>query len=294
MRIVEIGHQGVGKTTFMASMYECLQQSMEGFTLRATHKKDHNRLIKLARKIKQGRYPAPTDQRSEYHFYLQYHNKDIFPFTWADYRGGAIRETQKSEQARLLKKDLQQADGILMFCDCQALVERDLRRNQIGRMSTLITNGLNNLDRPLGLAVVLTKADLVDGLDEDDLKPLEGLAKAVEVSELIASMVIPVACGAETINVQIPPLFVLYISVYLQANHLAQEIEEHRKMAEYYERQTYGLGGFLQELWDTIQDNTTYREMAQQRLEKAAIKYKELEPFVEPVEALGKYLSIVE
>jgi Double-GTPase 2 len=294
MRIVEIGHEGVGKTTFMASMYECLQKSIEGFTLRATDSKDHNRLIKLARDIERGRYPAPTDQRSEYYFSLRYHNKDIFPFTWADYRGGSIRETQESEQARLLQKDLQQADGILMFCDCQALAKRDMRRNQIGRMSALITNGLKNLNRPIGLAVVLTKADLVDGLDEDDLKPLEGLAKAVEISEFITSMIIPVACGTETVNVQIPPLFVLYIGVYLKANHLAKEIEEHRKMADYYERQTYGLGGFLQELWDTIQGNTTYREMAQQRLEKAALKYKDLEAFVEPVKALGKYLSIVE
>lgn len=294
MRIVEIGHEGVGKTTFMASMYGFLQQPIEGFTLRATDSKDHNRLIKLAREIEQGRYPAPTDQRSEYNFSLQFQKKDIFPFTWADYRGGAIRETRDSEQAQLLQKDLQEADGILMFCDCQAMVKRNPRRNQIGRMSALITNGLKNLDRPIGLAVVLTKADLVDRLDDDDLKPLEGLAKAVEVSELIASRIIPVACGTETVNVQIPPLFVLYIGVYLQANHLAKEIEEHRKKAEYYERKTYGLGGFLEELWDTLQGNTTYREMAQQRLEKAAIKYKDLEAFVEPVKALGKYLSIVE
>ncbi|MBW4596221.1 MAG: GTPase domain-containing protein [Brasilonema angustatum HA4187-MV1] len=294
MRIVEIGHEGVGKTTFMASMYGTLQKGIEGFSLRATHLNDHNRLIKLFKKIKQNKYPAPTDQRHEYQFYLQYQGKDIFPFTWADYRGGAIRETQDSEQARLLQKDLQQADGVLIFCDCQALVQKDARRNQIGRMAALITNALRNIERPIGLAIVLTKADLVDELSEDDLKPFEGLAKAIKVSEHITSMMIPITCGPEPMNVQIPLLFVLYIGVYLQANYLAKEINEHQQMAEYYEKQTYGFGGFVQELWDIFQGNTTYREMSQESLEKAIAKYNELEPLIEPVEALQTYLSFNE
>jgi GTPase SAR1 family protein len=294
MRIVEIGHEGVGKTTFMASMYGTLQKSIEGFSLRATHVNDHNRLIKLSIDIKQKNYPTPTDQRQEYKFYLQYQNKDIFPFTWADYRGGAIRETQDSEQARLLQKDLQQADGILIFCDCQALVQRDSRKNQIGRMTALITNALKNIERPIGLAVVLTKADLVNELNEDDFKIFEGLSKAIKASTYIASMMIPVACGPEPINVELPLLFVLYIGVFIQANYLTKEINEHKQMAEYYEKQTYGFGGFVQELWDIFQGNTTYREMSQESLEKATTKYKELEPLIEPVEALKKYLSISE
>ncbi|NEP62336.1 MAG: GTPase domain-containing protein [Symploca sp. SIO2G7] len=294
MRIVEIGHEGVGKTTFMACMYNTLQQEIGGFTLRETQTSDHQRLVRLATEIERGKYPTPTDQRSEYNFYLQYQRKDIFPFTWADYRGGAIRETQSSQQARLLQQDLQQADGILMFCDCQALVKRDARRNQIGRMTALITNALKNLDRPIAFATILTKADLVNELREEDLSPLQGLAEAIKVSKFIASTIIPVACGTESSNVHIPPLFVLYIGVCLQAGHLSKEIEDYQRMATYYEQQTYGLGGFLNELWDTIQGNTTYRDMSQQKIQQALSKYKELEKFIEPVEALEKYLSINE
>ncbi|MBC1238344.1 TRAFAC clade GTPase domain-containing protein [Nostoc sp. 2RC] len=294
MRIVEIGHEGVGKTTFMASMYGILHKGIEGFSLRAIHINDHNRLIKLAKNIEQNKYPAPTDQRQEYQFYLQYQGQDFFPFTWADYRGGAIRETQDSEQARLLQKDLQQADGVLVFCDCQALVQKDARRNQIRRMTALMTNALKNIERPIGLAVVLTKADLVDEINEDHLQPFEGLTKAIEVSEYIASMRIPIACGCEPINVPIPLLFVLYVGIYIQANYLGQEIEQHQQMAKYYEQQTHGFGGFVQELWDIVQGNTTYREMSQESLEKAIAKYKELEPLIAPVEALEKYLSLGE
>jgi len=290
MRIVEIGHEGVGKTTFMASMYKALQSEIEGFSLRAGQIDEHHRLLKLANDIERSKYPAPTDQRSEYKFYLQYQKKDIFPFIWADYRGGSIRETKDSEQARLLQKDLEQSDGILVFCDCQALAARNQRRNQIGRMTALITNALKSLERPIALAVVLTKADLVDELNEDDLQPLDGLAEAVKASELIVSRMIPVACGPNPINVHIPLLFVLYIGVYLQSVYLSKQIQEHKDMANYYESKTYGLGGFLQEFWDTVQGNTTYREKAQSRINQAKAKYKELEAFTEPVEALRKYL----
>jgi signal recognition particle receptor subunit beta len=291
MRIVEIGHSGVGKTTFMASMYSTMQVGIEGFKLRATQSSDHSRLLTLSQSICRGNYPTPTDQRSEYNFHLQYQGKDIFPFIWADYRGGAIRETKDSQQAKLLQQDLKQADGILMFCDCQALVQRDTRRNQISRMTSLITQSLGDLDHPIALVVILTKADLVDGIDEDDLKPLEGLAQALQASDLISSTLVPVACGPDPQNVAIPLLFTLYVGVSLQASHLAQEIKTQQSLADYYIQKTHGIGGFLQEAWDSLAGSVTYRDMANSRLNQAAAKYKELSVLLEPVAKLEKYLS---
>jgi len=291
MRIVEIGHSGVGKTTFMASMYSTMQAGIEGFKLRTAQNSDHSRLLNLSQAIRRGNYPTPTDQRSEYDFYLQYQGKDIFPFIWADYRGGAIRETKDSQQAKLLQQDLKQADGILMFCDCQALVQRDTRRNQISRMTSLITHALGDLDHPIALVVVLTKADLVDGIDDDDLKPLEGLAQALQASELIASTLVPVACGPDPQNVAIPLLFTLYFGVSLQASHLAQEINAHQSLADYYTQKTHGIGGFLQETWDSLTGSATYRDLANSKINQAVAKYKELEILIEPVAKLEKYLS---
>jgi signal recognition particle receptor subunit beta len=291
MRIVEIGHSGVGKTTFMASMYSTMQTDIEGFKLRATQSSDHTRLVKLSHSIHHGNYPTPTDQRSEYSFYLQYQGKDIFPFIWADYRGGAIRETKDSQQAKLLQQDLKQADGILMFCDCEALVKRDTRRNQISRMTSLITHALGDLDHPIALVVILTKADLVDGIDDEDLKPLEGLAQALQASELIASTLVPVACGPEPQNVAIPLLFSLYFGVSLQVRHLAQEIETHKSLADHYTQKTHGVGGFLRETWDSLAGNPTYRDMANSKINQVVAKYKELEVLIEPVTKLEKYFS---
>ncbi|MEC4818425.1 MAG: hypothetical protein SAK29_34915 [Scytonema sp. PMC 1069.18] len=295
LRIVEVGHTGVGKTTYMASMYGALQNKIEGFSLRAIDRSDHSRLLKIATAIQQGKYPSPTDQRSEYNFYLQYQGKDIFRFCWADYRGGAIRETQDSEQARLLLQDLREADGVLMFCDCQALARRDRRTNQIGRMISLMNNALQNLERPLALGVVLTKTDLVEevkGLEEIILEPFQGLFQAIDANDKIAATIIPVACGTELLNVEIPVLFALLVGVNTQVARLSKEMDEHKKMAEYYESQTHGIGGFLREAWDELVGNTTYREMAQSRYAQVQSKYKELEPIIEPVKALNKYLCL--
>jgi len=278
-------------------MYAGLQKGIEGFSLKAIDHSDHTRLLNLARAIQQGKYPVPTDQRREYNFYLQYQGKDIFPFCWADYRGGAIRETQDSEQARLLLQDLREADGVLMFCDCQALARRERRTNQIGRMISLMNNALQNLERPLALGVVLTKTDLVEeveGLEEIILEPFQGLFQAINANNMVASTIIPVACGTELLNVEIPVLFALIGGVNAQVARLSEEMDEHQKMAEYYESQTYGIRGFLREAWDELLGNTTYSEMAQNRYAQAHNKYKELQPIIEPVKALNKYLCLDE
>jgi len=269
IKIVELGHTGVGKTTYMATMYEALQKGIEGFTLRAINPSEHDRLVTLARKIKYGIYPFPTDQRSEYKFYLQYKGKDVFQFNWADYRGGAIIERQDSIDTQHLLKDIKQADGIMMFCDAQALARGDRRTNQIGRMASLLNNAINQgLTKPISLAIVLTKADLVGEINDSILSPLNGLIKAMEVSKFIKGKIFPVACGRESINVELPVLFALHTGVCLQKDYLAQEIKEHQEMTEYYLEQTKGIGGFLQELWDIFTENETYRDKANEESKK--------------------------
>ena len=139
MKIVMVGHNNVGKTTYMASLYCVMQQSINDFCLKAVDSEDRQALLKLADDIQKGKYPLPTDQRSEYKFNLRYQGKDVFPFTWADYRGGAIIQKQDSEQAQLLLEDLKKTDGIMMFCDADALARGNIRSNQLGRMTTLIS-----------------------------------------------------------------------------------------------------------------------------------------------------------
>jgi GTPase SAR1 family protein len=210
VKIVMLGHTGVGKTTYLASLYGSLQREVEGFSLRTSESRDHDRLIQLANTIGKGEYPLSTDQRSQYQFQLKHQSKNILDFTLADYRGGAIRETQDSQQAKLLLQDLSQADGIIMFCDCSALTSGDNRSNQLARMMTLVNQSLQNLQRPLSLAIILTKIDLVTEINESQLRAFSGIISAIEASEWVFGAFIPIACGGKSINVPIPLLFALH------------------------------------------------------------------------------------
>ena len=80
MKIVMIGNTGVGKTTYMASLYGILQQQLGGFSLQAVNQQDHRLWLDLATDIAKSRYPEKTSQRAEYDFLLQHKGKDIFAF----------------------------------------------------------------------------------------------------------------------------------------------------------------------------------------------------------------------
>ena len=58
-----LGHTGVGKTTYLASLYGSLQREVEGFSLSTSKSRDHDRLIQLANTIGKGEYPLSTDQK---------------------------------------------------------------------------------------------------------------------------------------------------------------------------------------------------------------------------------------
>src|SRR5260221_12961972 len=118
MKIIMLGHAGVGKTTYMASMYGTLQNPINGFSLRTNEFGHHSELIQAFNDIRQGRYPAPTTQRALYDFSLLFQGNAVFPFQWVDYRGGALLERkERSEQAQQLIREMKEADGIILFCD---------------------------------------------------------------------------------------------------------------------------------------------------------------------------------
>jgi len=191
-------------------MYGTMQKKwMGGFTVQTIHQEEHTRLLKLYQGIKTGYYPLPTAQRSEYDFYLQHEEQNIFRFHWADSRGRALRETSKSDEARKLHQDLSTADGVMIFCDCYALAKGDTRANEIRRITALINKAFQELKQPISLSIILTKADFVDKFYPTLIDPLKGLISVIEVSPLVSGALIPVACGIRMVNTQMPVLFAL-------------------------------------------------------------------------------------
>ncbi|NEP62334.1 MAG: hypothetical protein F6K31_36285 [Symploca sp. SIO2G7] len=290
MRIVMLGHTGVGKTTYMASLYGAMQQSVEGFSLRAADSEDHKRLKNLADGIRRGEYPVATDQRQAYKFYLRYQGRNILEFAWADYRGGALRETQESGQAQALLKDLKSTDGLMLFFDSNALAAKDHRSNQIRRMTTLTTQALKELERPISLAIVLTKTDLVSDFELTLLESLNGLIAAVNVSKTVLGAIIPISCGKELCNVSMPLMFALHAAVIWQAALASTTAEKHQNLAKSYEDRGRGVGGAINWIVSKVNEESTFREMAAKERLAAATKLREFDLIREPAESLYYYV----
>lgn len=204
--LVMLGNSGVGKTTYMASLYGEMQREVEGLCLLAINHKDHQNWIHLSDAIRRGHYPLPTDQRNEYEFKLHQRGVEKFHFLWSDYRGESIIHTQDNPQTRSLIDDLCQSEGMMLFCDSTALAEGKSRVNQIARMVNLVSTGLQDHQRALVLSIVLTKVDQVDEFTNAMIMPFMGLIEAIVVGNIPGAF-IPVACGKRVINIPLPLLF---------------------------------------------------------------------------------------
>ena len=288
-----LGNSGVGKTTYMASLYGIMQQKIDGFSLKAHDAADGNRLLELANHISSGRYPDMTANRNEYNFYLQYQDKEIFPFSWSDYRGSAIRSTSDDKQSEILVDELKKADGIMMFCDCDALMAKNKLKamNEIRRMTYLFTEAVKNIERPISLAIVLTKIDKLVQFKEDIFNPFEGLISVINASEYILGSFIPVACTHQFINVPLPLLFALRFSVLYQAKLAEYMLKYHYNRYEEFKKNSQGIMGGIKWVVDSWNGDTTDAKNADLELAKAVQQYQIFEHIKDPVLALNKYLE---
>lgn len=274
MKIVMIGHTGVGKTTYMASMYGSMQSSVNGFSLRAADASDHAKLLTMFQEIACNRYPPPTDQRGEYDFHLLYEGDKVFPFHWMDYRGKAITETQASAEAQHLLRDVKEADGIMLFCDSDAMAHGRARSNQIGRMTSLVTQGLQEVSRPVPLVIVLTKADLVPALDDNLLEALSGLITATKASQNVLGTLVQVACGAHGFNVDLPLLFALHIGIVMQTRVLKKEIGRLKLERAQLASKGKTIWGGVYFMAKTYKGEPTYGDQAREAQEAAEKSYE--------------------
>ncbi|WP_066349582.1 TRAFAC clade GTPase domain-containing protein [Geminocystis sp. NIES-3708] len=291
MKIVMLGHSGVGKTTYMASLYGVLQQSVQGFRLKTTANEDHKRLVELAENIRQANYPLGTDQRKDYDFDLRYQGDNVLTFSWSDYRGRALTETQDSEQAKLLLQDLKEADGIMIFCDSFLLNQGKVRNSQIGRMISLINHSLKELEHPLSISILLTKFDLLENITNQLIKPFEGLITTINCSNNILGAFIPVGCGVKQINIPIPLLFILNTAVSNRYHVAQKSLVKSKSEAEEFAKNSQGLGGNINWIVSKITGEESNHEKAINAKAKAELHKKEWELIKATCESLEKYIK---
>lgn len=288
MNILMLGHSSVGKTTYMASMYGLMQAGVERFSLTSKYIRDHDDLVSLARDIQRDTYPPPTAVKSSYEFWLKYDGQRFFPFTWSDYRGGALIEHSSGDDARQLVRDLSKCDGILVFCDSEQAASRRGAGRDIRRMTSLIGEALSQVKRPIPIGIVFTKSDLVKEIDEHLWASVEGLCQVVDASENLARVVIPVACGSRPKNIELPLLFLLYCGVALTHDALIEQMEEDELEGAHYAQEADE-----HPIWDFIDGifGDSDSDRAVEAYERVEQKWAKLEPLIEPCQSLGQYLE---
>ncbi len=195
-----------------------------------------------------------------------------------------------SDQASQLLADLAQCDGILIFCDADAAARGRSVTNQIGRISNLVGQAINRLDRVVPLGLVFTKADLVEELDDRIVQSINGLVEAVAASKHVVGTVIPVACGPTEMNVPAPVLFALYFGVLLKHNALVEQLNAQVALAQQHEAKANEWLG-LPDLWRSFNGETTYKERAGWAFGQAQAKLAEVQPLLEPIKGLQAYLE---
>jgi len=293
MRIVMLGNSLVGKTTFMASLYGIMQQKIEGFSLKTEDAELGKTLKAIAQGISNNNYPEPTSVRNEYNFSFQHQGKDIFPFIWSDYRGSAIRNTSDDQQSQELIGELKEADGIMMFCDCDSLLNKSSlkAKNEIRRMTYLVNQAVENIDRPISLAIVLTKTDKISGFEPRLFKLFEGLIGVINASNWILASFIPISCGSTFLNVPIPLMYALRSSVIYRLKLAEHLVLHHYERYQVFTQNSQGVLGAIKSVVDSWNGDTTDAENAQKALAEALAIYQVYESIKDPVVTLAKYLE---
>lgn len=291
MTIVMLGHSGAGKTTYVSLMYSELQTPVNGFTLSGSA---HSQLMTDAYGIRRGRYPDPTHQRVSFDLELCHDGRAVFPFTWRDYRGGALSDRSSAADAEQLHADLLATDGIVLFVDATRLVGDPRVGRDVRRLTTHVHRALDARDKVLTPVVIaVTKCDLVDldgpGVERAIFEPFTPLGEAIEAAEHVCGTMLPIACGPEPVNVAVPVLFALHFGIVGHGMRLEAAIEQYEAAAHAFSASDT-LRNRVSSWWNEVPSNA---EMAHRYREQAFSERERLEPLIEPARRLGDLLADV-
>jgi hypothetical protein len=178
----------------------------------------------------------------------------------------------------------------VLFCDSDPRERRNVLR-QVNRMMAFVGQALQDRETPATIAIVFTKFDLVDGHDDELFKPTSTLLKTISTSETVVGTLIPISCGINPTNTELPILFVLHFGILLQALFLAAQIEYFKTIEVQWRSEGNTLGGFFRDLGRALSDKPTSSQRAALAHSLAVSRWQEIEQLLEPGEQLSKYLG---
>ncbi|MFE6905677.1 TRAFAC clade GTPase domain-containing protein [Streptomyces erythrochromogenes] len=293
MDIVMLGHSAAGKTTYVSLMYAAMRDGIQGFSLRTDDVLVHGALTSAAEAVLRGRYPDVSSRRQVFEFVLQYQGRDVLPFRWRDYRGGALTERRAdSPQAGQLQQDLVEAEGIVVFVDAHRLLTDGGSDRYTRRMTVLVQRALEARgDQLTPLVLAFTKSDLLDldrpGLLDRLVEPFDGLIAGVARTQHLRGAVAMVACGPDPVNVAVPVLWSLHYGIVGRGLALEASIEESLASAR--------RAAANDTAWDRIsswwKEESSWAEISARHERAAQAEYERLEPLFEPAERLAGLLD---
>jgi hypothetical protein len=237
-----IGNKASGKTTFMGCAYDIAHSGMGDFYLNADED-THSRLSSIAKAVKCGRYPLPTDSRQSWDFEIclkksRYSDSDranrkqiiygvnlekIEPMTWVDWNGGVISEERINSD---LYDDIESAHTVLVFLESSLIWDLDSDEGDEKTCYTAIVDVISEIvserDRnkePLNIVFILTKADLADECHDDSLidNIIDFSNGISENNEWLSSKIIPTICTKNRIvNSKYAMLYIVHEYLRLQ------------------------------------------------------------------------------
>ena len=275
----------------MASMYAAFQSDINGFRIQASNSDDHSRLLSLATGISHGAYPQTTSRRDAYPFVLNHQGSGVLPFNWTDHRGDATFLRSDNEESAKLESDLAQADAILVFFACDALSARRTSPAQIRRLVTLIAQAISSRSSHAVIALVLTKADLVEEIDDELIEPIKTLIECIASSREVLGTLIPVACGPELANVLLPPIYALRFGLIQKHNATVSEAESSARRVLELDDEGSSLGGMFGAAMDWFNGNETVYKKAERWRGYLRNEIALYERLAAAAEGLDKYLA---
>jgi hypothetical protein len=294
MDIAMLGISNAGKTSYVTAMYGAMSKDSGPFTVLAQRQADHQWLTRNAMALARGQYPPPSDHRSAYSFTLHYNRAPFLDFVWRDYRGGALTElSHESAEAGQLSADLGGANGVVILVDSTLLMERVRARTKLRPVIAAAVRVLTQRTATTPVVIALTKWDLVSGREEEvetiAADVLGDLVAALSDSEYVHGCMVPISCGPESVNIELPVLWCIHIGILEHYHAIAWEAEMSEKRAA----QALGQRGVLKDIGRWLSGTPTATEAGRFHLTQAALRRAYLEPIVEPANRLGAIFTNV-
>ncbi len=292
VKILMIGENTSGKTTYMASAYGLLKNGRCGFSVSTSEYSEDAVLSKIFSRVCAGGYPSATEARREYHFDFNYNGEKRLEFEWVDYYGGVIKESESSQ----LMRDIDNAEGIMVFVRAQDLLDfkhgnRQKIRN-LQRVMRLISNKLVEADgdKFFSVLIVVTMWDKVDGVAtrEELCKPIEDLINMMKEKDYLHVRVVPVSCtGRGFMNVDLPLLDILQSGAAFRFVVLAHIVRSMYEKAEECRRKS----GVFNSICSFFTDEASYAELSEAGYSLAKEGYDLLEVMQPSLQDLSNYIN---